>query len=300
LQERKSSPELFERLQEIDKELAKTKQDLDEALRAEKRIEVELAETKDKFANIRKSLDIFEHENSQFLAKLNSDQTITDGIDKIFSRYRVQIEEFEEQARKYRRERDEKRRKLHDLETRLQRRYDEAEGEFVPKFKRLAEKFLGLDLDVRMERKSGSAPGVTLVLEIESKERRQYHQLSESQRFFVDIALRMALAQYMSDQQEKTTLFIDTPEGSLDIAYESKAGEMFADFVNEGYHIVMSANINSSQLLQRLAKKCGQVKMELCRMTTWTELSEVQVEEEELFDQAYEVIENALASRELI
>jgi hypothetical protein len=35
--------------------------------------------------------------------------------------------------------------------------------------------------------------------------------------------------------------------------------------------------------------------MNLCRMTTWTDLSDVQMEEEDLFDQAFQQIEKAMA-----
>lgn len=87
---------------------------------------------------------------------------------------------------------------------------------------------------------------------------------------------------------------IDTPEGSLDIAYEARAGDMFADFVSAGFNLVMTANINSSQLLIRLAERCGTGLMELARMTNWTPLTEVQAEEEDLFNKAYMRIEREL------
>ena len=104
----------------------------------------------------------------------------------------------------------------------------------------------------------------------------------------------MAMAQFMSNKQSPATLLIDTPEGSLDIAYESRAGEMFAQFVNGGHRMVMTANINSSQLLQKLARECGEKRMTLARMTTWTDLSEVQVQESDLFRDAYATIEKEL------
>jgi hypothetical protein len=90
--------------------------------------------------------------------------------------------------------------------------------------------------------------------------------------------------------------FVDTPEGSLDIAYENRAGIMFADFVKQGFMLVLTANINTSRLLLALAEQCGSQKMSLCRMTTWTELSEVQIAEEQLFEAAYATIQNALQS----
>jgi hypothetical protein len=159
----------------------------------------------------------------------------------------------------------------------LELRYAEAEETFVPLFKDLSNLFLGIDLDIRMEPFS---QGLNLILDLKNTTRRHYHQLSESQRFFIDIALRMAL--------------IDTPEGSLDIAYESRAGAMLAKFALAGFQIIMTANINTSQLLIKLAGQCGRKRMRLVRMTPWVELSDVQVEEEGLFKQAFKSIENAL------
>jgi ABC-type cobalamin transport system ATPase subunit len=127
-----------------------------------------------------------------------------------------------------------------------------------------------------------------------STSRREQHQLSESQRFFLDIALRMALAQFASDQHAPATLVIDTPEGSLDIAYEARAGQMFAEFVKAGHDIIMTANVNTSQLLKKLARASGTNQMKLVRMTEWSELSDVQIEEEALFREAYAEIEAAL------
>ena len=56
----------------------------------------------------------------------------------------------------------------------------------------------------------------------------------------------------------------------------------------------MTANINTSRLLISLREACGKDRMTLARMTAWTELSEVQVEQEDLFDEAYNEIARAL------
>jgi hypothetical protein len=129
---------------------------------------------------------------------------------------------------------------------------------------------------------------------VQGSRRRASDALSESQRFFIDIALRMALATQMSSPGAPACLYIDTPEGSLDIAYEARAGSMFALFVERGLQLVMTANINTSQLLHRLAETLGAERMTLVRMTQWTTLSEVQAAEENLFDSAFRQIEGAL------
>ena len=163
----------------------------------------------------------------------------------------------------------------------------------MPRFTLLAREFLGLDLDVKFETVNNK---VRLVLNIMNNPRNAPDTLSESQRFFVDIALRMALAQHISAPGEFGTLYIDTPEGSLDIAYESRAGKMFGTFVERGHQLIMTANINTSQLLLKLAETCGSQHMKLLRMTEWTSLSDVQVAAEDMFDQAYNAIEAALES----
>jgi len=99
----------------------------------------------------------------------------------------------------------------------------------------------------------------------------------------------------LSKRGQEATMIIDTPEGSLDIAYESRVGTMFAEFVND-YHqrIIMTANINNSELLVTLAKKCGKEKMRFRRMLAWTELGPVQKQGEKLFQRVYRNIERAL------
>jgi ABC-type cobalamin/Fe3+-siderophores transport system ATPase subunit len=175
----------------------------------------------------------------------------------------------------------------------LYQAYQAAETDFVPRFRDLAENFLGLPLQVQLEQGEGPA---RLILTVEATRRRESAQLSESQRFFIDIALRMALTQQMAEPDSPATLFIDTPEGALDIAYEARAGDLFAAYALAGHQIVMTANINTSQLLTRLARACGADHMQLVRMTEWAELTDVQLQEEQLFQNAYESIESALAS----
>ena len=69
---------------------------------------------------------------------------------------------------------------------------------------------------------------------------------------------------------------------------------MFATFAGHGDQIIMTANVNTSQLLKRMAARCGHPGMKLVRMTEWTTLSDVQSEEEALFTEAFNAIEAAL------
>jgi len=287
----------FGRLQEIDKLLAEAKVQLDEVLQAKGRKTSELEAARRQLGSTEKELVSLEEENRGALERLQAVRG-TDKLDVVLEGYRRRMQELLRKKDREYKLRDKRRKELQDLQAELELGYVQGEEEFVPKFKQLARSFLGLDLDIRLETKRGSEPGITLLLDVNNTPRRMLHQLSESQRFFVDIALRMALAQYMVGVDGSATLFIDTPEGSLDIAYESRAGEMFARFIEDGHYIVMTANINTSQLLRRLAERCGKSRMRLHRMTAWTDLSEVQIKEGELFERTYEGIEKALAGQE--
>lgn len=91
-------------------------------------------------------------------------------------------------------------------------------------------------------------------------------ELSESQRFFIDIALRMAIVTFVcSKTTASTSMLIDTPEGSLDIAYETNAGSMFYEYIAANQKMIITANLNSSGLIQTLA---GKTKFEIHK-STW-------------------------------
>jgi hypothetical protein len=166
----------------------------------------------------------------------------------------------------------------------------------LPGLRRLVDKtafFKGLRVDIELEHRQGkNDTGFVLLLSLEDQVRSVAVDVSESQRFFLDIALRMALTEFMSETV--ATLMIDTPEGSLDISYEARAGQMFSNFAERGNFLLITANLRSSALLERLAGKQKRRGMQIERMTDWTDLSEVQQREEGLFAAAYESIEEAL------
>jgi ABC-type cobalamin transport system ATPase subunit len=191
-------------------------------------------------------------------------------------------------------ERDAKRAELATLQRLLSTRYTSAEELFLPIFRNLAELFLGRPVNIRLRKVSA---GLSLLIDVDNAERREAYQLSESQRFFVDVALRMALAQFMSPSGTLAPLYVDTPEGALDIAYEKQAGAMFARFVRSGHNLLMTANVNSSQLLLELAKECRRKLFHLVVMTTWSRLSTVQLEGQALFESSIRAIRSAMNAR---
>jgi len=281
-------------LQKIDKSITEAKKRLDIANKSIERVNLELQTSEAQLEGMKSLLTEYESTNEMYLIQLSKQ---SESVSLTIKKKREEMDQYLKRKYEHYAKRDERQNELLKLYHELRQRYLEAETDFISLFKELASLFLGINLDIRMEYSTGvTSLGLSFNIEVQGAVRRQLYQLSESQRFFLDIALRMALARYMSDPQGKACLFIDTPEGSLDIAYESRAGQMFARFADAGHGIIMTANINTSQILQRMAAICGRAKMVLHRMISWAPLSDVQNAEEKLFQEAYAQIEAALDS----
>jgi DNA repair exonuclease SbcCD ATPase subunit len=276
----------------LDSRLAKAREALNEASALQARLSLELKRHQEELMATRAALTQFEKDNEDVLGALKarvaaSQSALLQNLAALQqAREQLILQRDEAYA-----ERDTFRDQLRLLQKDLQRRYAKAEREFVPLFRGLSEMFLGIDLDVSLANQGTS---MSLDIEMRGTSRREQHQLSESQRFFVDIALRMAIAEYTSAPNGKATILIDTPEGSLDIAYEDRAGRMFANFALSGHSLLMTANINTSKLLTSMATHCGADLMRLVPMTGWSELSDVQQEASALFKAAYDEIDIAL------
>ncbi len=280
--------EFLEELKKIDEKLfklkneAKTAQDRKNRLiEEEKSVLVKITEVKEKITQIEK-------DNSDLIKKLNRPKT-EKGLSSLIDSFKEQIDRYVKQKAENIKKRDQKKKELVPHERELSLQYNQAESEFIPIFNGYAKSFLGLNIDIQLSITSKAA---SFKLDINDSQRKKSHQLSESQRYFIDIALRMALIQLGT---HNCTLLVDTPEGSLDIAYESRAGKMFADFSKKGYDLMLTVNINTSQLLLQLAEMCKGPGMHIERMTEWTILSDVQQQEEKFIEDAYLKIEKALA-----
>ena len=286
-----------EELKALDDQLGAAKEALDETEKMRSRLEAEHQTYRGALIEQRAALSKFEEDNSAAADALRAHRSMgNSGLEKTISSLNDSYAEFVSVRDGHYANRDGYRTDYKKLQDRLESRYASTEREFVPLFRRLAELFLGIDLSVTLVETAPTE--LRLEIELDGDARKDPSELSESQRFFIDIALRMSLAQKISKDTDRAALFIDTPEGSLDIAYEDRAGEMFAQFVESGHDLLMTANINTSLLLRTLASRCGPDLMTLSQMTRWTLLSDVQQNASQLFQDAYSEIASALAKHE--
>ncbi|MBD7614391.1 AAA family ATPase [Klebsiella pneumoniae] len=281
----------LQKIKKIDIERANIKEKLEITYQALDRVisELNIAEANEQAAQA--ELDSFENENrgAILLGSSPNPHYFTQEIKEL----EAQRDKFNKSSLAFYKKRDELRDQLRKHEKELKVNYSIYAESFVLRFRELAEEFIGMPVDVVLEHhKSKTKSGFGLTLHMNKKLRTTSDKLSESQRFFIDIALRMAITEFMCDGP--ATLLIDTPEGSLDIAYEARAGSMFSKYAKQNNFILMTANLRSSYLVLRLANLQKKQGMQIVRMTEWTNLTEVQKSEEGLFTRAYNDIEAAM------
>jgi energy-coupling factor transporter ATP-binding protein EcfA2 len=279
-------------LQRLDRAIARVRDDLASILAIRERVSAELNAAQAEEDASEAALKSFENKEAAGLARVTAGSDFS-VINEQIKKLEAERQQFLTQSEEHYKKRDEIRNKLRVYEKQLKAQYEIGSQSFVPRFRELAESFIGLPIDVELEHRQGANDsGFGLRLRMDDQLRSLPNKVSESQRFFIDIALRMALSEFMATGA--ATLLIDTPEGSLDIAYEARAGAMFSKFVENGNALLMTANLRSSELVLRLAHLEKKEGMQVVRMTDWTELSEVQRSEEALFFSAYDAIDAAL------
>ncbi len=282
---------LLKLIQENDKKISSANSDLEHLIHEIEGKKMEFDKSEVLLNSIRKKIEDITEDNPDISFKGTGDRDIDSLIDQYLKQSKIAANDAKDEYAK----RDKLKSKYEKILKKIENAYKIAKTEFVPIFKKLAKSFIGVDLNIRLER---GKKGLLFVLELKDTARTTSSQLSESQRFFLDIALRMAIAVFLSDKKNGATLMVDTPEGSLDIAYESRVGNMFAEYVTEySQNLLMTANINASQLLIVLAERCGDKKMKFRRMLEWTDPTEIQKDGEHLFKKVYKNIDAALQKR---
>ena len=282
---------IFKLIQKNDEKLLKKNSALEDLILEVDGKKVQLDKSEIELTKARERVEEIEEDNPDISFKGTGNK----GIDSLIEQYQKQMLLTTRESKEEYAKRDKQKPEYEKLLKNVETSYKKAEMVFVPIFRKLAFSFIGLDLNIRPVR---GDKAIKLVLELQDSPRTEVFQLSESQRFFLDIALRMSLAIFLSNKGEGATMMIDTPEGSLDIAYESRVGKMFAEYVIDyNQNLFITANINASQLLLSLAEKCGKNSMKFKRMLDWTDPNTIQKEGESLFQKIYSDIESALNKR---
>lgn len=121
-------------------------------------------------------------------------------------------------------------------------------------YENYASAFLGIPCQLVPERDEDRLLDLTAFIpEFNGAPRPTADSCSEAQRFFLDIAFRMAILDLASDLSGHTTSFVcETPENALDLSYLDNVAKMFESFVQKRHSVILSANIQENSLAARI------------------------------------------------
>jgi len=169
------------------------------------------------------------------------------------------IERLDAEIERYYRRRDEARIKLKEINEKILNALHSVNEKLTPLFSEFASQFLGTDCELVIAQKTRQGKPIAYMFpRFFDKERPSLTQVSESQRFFIDQAFRMALITWFGQLNSgETFCIVETPEGSLDLAYEQNVAKMYLKFAKQGHSIIATSNLNSSNFLVELFKHLG-------------------------------------------
>lgn len=161
-------------------------------------------------------------------------------------------------------------------------------------YKELASAFLGKEVTLKFENSTDKFVNIDYLIPVFDKEpRKSPEDCSEAQRFFLDIAFRMALIGLNYKLTNSTGSFIcETPESALDVSYVDNVVKMFFGFIEEENRLILSNNLQKLGLAYLLIEnaKRSQKPFVVFDLLEHGKLSEVQSRSEELFKIREEII----------
>lgn len=208
-------------------------------------------ELKSEIENLSKTKVVIEGELSKALPDLENNDMYTE----ILNAKEKLINLLDDEIRNAYRERDDYKKELAKSVEKFKSVINNLNQKLSNYFNKYASIFIGLDCKLSVKNKNiNKIQHLYYVPEIDGQIRKDIWSVSESQRFFLDQAFRMAIIDYLQNNiLGFSTFFItETPEGSLDIAYESQVAMMFNIFSQSQNKIIFTSNLNSSNFLKEL------------------------------------------------
>lgn len=208
---------------------------------------------KSEISTIRKKIRNSENELNKLLDTENS--------------LKIQLDQAEdENYKKYRKLELEKKELLNELEkaksTERKMRKEIDKGvdgvfqEYYRVFKKYASSFFGINQTINLKL-VGNKEDRLFKIQLNGSDRETYYDMSESQRIFLDLSYRLSILDYF----HLNSYFVcETPDSTLDLIFEDNAVRTFANYINAGNSLILSANARNSTLILKLA---GQFKNSL-------------------------------------
>jgi hypothetical protein len=242
-------------LQGINHELATLRSQLSEKLKAQHVLEVGLASSETKLRALRMREDRLQdivtaiRLQEPVLVILENDLPVTTKDQLLAQQATLQTQEADFDAQ------------IHRLQAELRKEFQIFRDRVADRTKQLgqlyadyATSFLGLKCELTETEEPDRLLSLTRFVPKFNDSAREYPETcSEAQRFFLDIAFRMALIDLSSTfSGEPATFICETPETALDMSYIDNVVRMFCKFSEEGHTLLLTANIQQNGIASKI------------------------------------------------
>jgi DNA repair exonuclease SbcCD ATPase subunit len=249
---------IVEQLNILNEEKKERLNQLNNQKNKQEKLSSKLYESKNSIFNLKTIISDLERAKVVIESELNKDEPENgkpDMYNEILKNKEKIINELDKEVREAYQERDNYKKELIEYTQKFKAVINNLNQRLSSYFNKYASTFLGLDCKLSVTGKTlNKIPHFYYVPEIDGQIRKDIWSVSESQRFFIDQAFRMAIIEYLqANITNFSTFFItETPEGSLDIAYESQVAMMFNIFSKSNNKIIFTSNLNSSNFMKEL------------------------------------------------
>jgi hypothetical protein len=148
---------------------------------------------------------------------------------------------------------------INTIATKLAAEYEDFRRKMDARMERLrasyasyATAFLGLPCELDEVSQGGTIELKLFVPRFDGAVRADADSCSEAQRFFLDIAFRMALIDATCGDRGTATFFCETPETALDMSYVRNVVSMFTSFAEKQHNILLTANVQAAGIAEKL------------------------------------------------
>lgn len=210
----------------------------------------ELISSRNRLESLKIEIQILE---SQIIRIQNQENY--DKVDQTIKEREESILQLEEKKNEAYEERDYLKKELQNKHKNFSNKIRSLNHTLSEYFNKYASTFLGVDCELAVRNKDiKGIPHTIYYPMINGDVRGDISSVSESQRFFIDQAFRMAIIEYLQKNTKgfETFFITETPEGSLDYAYEIQVASMFKIFAKSGNNIVFTSNLNDSRFLREI------------------------------------------------
>jgi hypothetical protein len=177
---------------------------------------------------------------------------------------------------------------IYKLQTSLRREFQRFRAQVADRtaqlgelYARYATSFLGLQCELTETEESDRLLSLSrFVPKFNGSAREKPETCSEAQRFFLDIAFRMALIDLSSTFSGKPGTFVcETPETALDMSYVDNVVQMFHKFSAEGHTVLLTANIQPNGIAGKIlaSVRKGERRNHILNLLEIGQLSDVHV-----------------------